>query len=636
MFLGRILSNSSSKFSTFAIASPHYQSFLLPIFHFDNASCQMRRLFSAYPRFDFESIREPNDAVALFRDMMRTQPRPYVTVFCKLLSTVVKMKQYSLALHLIDEMLQRDAPVNHYTLSIAIDCYCRQKRPDFGFAILGIFFKRGYEPDVVTFNTLLKGLLFVERIPEAAKLLGKLSVYQLCEPDEYTYNTIINGLCKAGDILQAIDLLCSLEKGKGSCKPNVYAYSAVIDGLCKEGKVDDALQLFSSLGDKGISPNVVTYSSIIERLCNRRTMDKAEDMLKKMIADLVYPNVVTCNIFVDAWCKDGKVEEAEHMLVSMKEIDVQPNIVTYNALINGYCMQGKMDEAERIFQLAVNSGIKPDIISYNSLMNGYCKKGRVDEVSRLFTIIPTKRLKRDVVSYNIMLEALFREGKCEDGLKLFKEMEVVQVSPNIMTYSILLHGLCKAHRIAEAFSVLHTMEDKGIIPHIVTYNILIEGLCNDNKVSKQRICLTSFHRKVCSLTSYHILFSLVHFAKKGRYRRLKICSMSSNPRVATNNLYKPRRCIARAYIEEARDLMMQMVSNGCLPNSVTYNVFVRGLLKMNKMLDAMLLLEEMDSRGFTLDKTAYSMLIEAMKWEGKDSVLFNKVKKLVPKGFYSS
>nr|AYM01011.1 pentatricopeptide repeat protein [Salvia miltiorrhiza] len=289
MILGRIISNSSFNSSTLPIAS-----FLVkPRFNFDNLTHQIK-YFSAYPRFDFGSIREPNDAVALFREMVRTQPRPYVTVFNKLLSVVVKMKQYSLGLHLFDEMLKRNAPVNHYTLSIAIDGCCRLKRPDFGFAILGIFFKRGYEPDVVTFNILIKGLLLVGRIPEAAKVLGKLSAFHLCEPNEYTYNTIINGLCKAGDILQAIELLCLLEKGKGSCKqPDVYAYNIVIDALCKEGKVDEALQLFSTLGDKGISPNIVTYNSIVDGLCNHRREDEAEDIFKKMI---VCPDVVTCNI----------------------------------------------------------------------------------------------------------------------------------------------------------------------------------------------------------------------------------------------------------------------------------------------------------------------------------------------------
>ncbi|XP_057780965.1 putative pentatricopeptide repeat-containing protein At1g12700, mitochondrial [Salvia miltiorrhiza] len=283
MILGRIISNSSFNSSTLPIASLH--SFLVkPRFNFDNLTHQIRyfyakprfnldnlshqirsfssyprfnldnlthqiRYFSAYHRFDFESIREPNDAVALFRDLMRTEPLPSVKLFSKLLSAVVKMRQYSLALHLIDEMLQRDVPVDHYILSIAIDCYCRLKKPDFGFAILGIFLKRGYEPTVVTFTILIKGLLLVGRIPEAAKVLWKLSVYRLCEPDEQTYNTMINGICKAVGSLHALELLCLLEKEKGICKPDVYSYTAVIDRLCKEGKVDDALQLFSSLGD---------------------------------------------------------------------------------------------------------------------------------------------------------------------------------------------------------------------------------------------------------------------------------------------------------------------------------------------------------------------------------------------------
>ncbi|XP_057780956.1 putative pentatricopeptide repeat-containing protein At1g12700, mitochondrial [Salvia miltiorrhiza] len=555
MFLARILSNSSSKFSTFAIASPHHQSFLVkPRFNFDNVSCQMRH-FSAYPRFDFGSIREPNDAVALFRKMMRTEPLPYVTVFNKLLSVVVKMQQNTLALHLFDEMLQRDVPINHYTLNIAIDCYCRQKRPDFGFAILGIFFKRGYDPTVVTFTTLIKGLLLVGRVPEAAKVLKKLLVFRLCEPNERTYNTMINGVCKAVGSLHALELLCLLEKEMGICKPDVYSYTAVIDRLCKEGKVNDALQLFSSLGDKGISPDVVAYNSIIEGLCNRRRMDEAQDVLKKMIADKFCPNVVTCNIFVTAWCKDGKVQEAEHMLVSMKEIDVQPDIFIYATLINGYCMQGKMDEARRIFELAVNSGIKPNIVSYNSLMNGYCKKGQVDEVSRLFTIIPAKRLERDVVSYNIMLEALFREGRSEDGLNLFKEMQALGLSPHVNTYNILLDGLCNAHRISEAFSMLHTMKDKGVLPDIVTYTVLIEGLCINNKV------------------------------------------------------------------REAKDLFDELPS--------------KGLLKRNKASDAIPLLEEMYARGFTLDETTFSMLIDPVVREGRDSVLIDKIKKLVPKDLYS-
>lgn len=70
----------------------------------------MRHL-SAYPRFDFGCIREPDDAIDLFREMVRTRPRPSVIDFTKLLPAVMKMHHYSVALNLFDEMLRSDAPV---------------------------------------------------------------------------------------------------------------------------------------------------------------------------------------------------------------------------------------------------------------------------------------------------------------------------------------------------------------------------------------------------------------------------------------------------------------------------------------------------------------------------------------------
>ncbi|KAL1535479.1 putative pentatricopeptide repeat-containing protein, mitochondrial [Salvia divinorum] len=47
-------------------------------------------------------IREPDDAIDLFRNMLRMHPPPSVFDFTKLLTAVVKMQQYSLALHLFD------------------------------------------------------------------------------------------------------------------------------------------------------------------------------------------------------------------------------------------------------------------------------------------------------------------------------------------------------------------------------------------------------------------------------------------------------------------------------------------------------------------------------------------------------
>ncbi|KAL0342490.1 UNVERIFIED_CONTAM: putative pentatricopeptide repeat-containing protein, mitochondrial [Sesamum calycinum] len=220
------------------------------------------RPFSPKPGIDFSCIHEVDDAVCLFREMLMMRPQPSVVQFTKLLNVIVKMKQYRVALKLFDEMLQLGAPVDEYTMTIVINCYCLLNRVDFGFAILGSFFKRGYEPNVTTFGTLVKGLFLDDKVIDAEKLFKKLLARKICEPNQAMILTVINGLCKAGHTLTAYDLLGLF--GKTCCKPDVFCYTTVIDSLCKDRMVDDALQLLAKMIEQGISPTIVTYSSIIK------------------------------------------------------------------------------------------------------------------------------------------------------------------------------------------------------------------------------------------------------------------------------------------------------------------------------------------------------------------------------------
>ncbi|KAL8482831.1 hypothetical protein ACS0TY_025752 [Phlomoides rotata] len=148
-----------------------------------------------------------------------------------MLSVIVKMKHYSVALSVFDEMRQKGAPVNDFSLNIAINCCCLLKRVDFGFAIFGIFFKSGLKPDASTFSILVKGHFLDHKVAEALALFEKFLVLKICEPNHVMVLTVINGLCKAGQTVAACDLLPILEKF--SWKPNIYAYNAIIDGFCK-------------------------------------------------------------------------------------------------------------------------------------------------------------------------------------------------------------------------------------------------------------------------------------------------------------------------------------------------------------------------------------------------------------------
>ncbi|XP_020552858.1 putative pentatricopeptide repeat-containing protein At1g12700, mitochondrial isoform X3 [Sesamum indicum] len=343
---------------------------------FHDLSHNNNRPFSPTPRIDFSCIHGVDDAVFLFREMLRMRPQPCVVEFNKLLTSIVKMKKYSVTLNVFDEMRQSGASVDEYTLNIVINCYCLLNRVDFGFAILGSFFKRGYEPNIITFNTLIKGLFLDDKVIEAEKLFIKLLALGLCEPNEATILTMVNGLCKAGHTLTAYDLLRLLEKT--SFKPDVQTYNTVINSLCKDRMVDDALQLLATMIDKGIAPNIVTYNSMLQGLCNFGRWKDVKDLIIEMADHKISLNVFTFNILVDALCKDGMVKEAKDVFEIMMQKNVPPNSVTCNAMIDGYSLVGQIDKARKLLDSMSGRGLKPSIINYGRLINGYCKNEKVD------------------------------------------------------------------------------------------------------------------------------------------------------------------------------------------------------------------------------------------------------------------
>lgn len=292
-------------------------------------------------RVDFNCIRESSDAIRSLREMAEMSPEPSMRVYNNLLSFIAKKEQYSTALKVFDEMRHLGVAVDVYTMNIVINCCCLLSRAHFGFAVLGCLIKNGYEPNVTTFNTLLKGLFLAGEIAEAEALFKKIVSFKLCEVNDVMILTVVNGLSKAGKSLIARDLLLALERA--GYEPNVRAYNAVIDGLSKNEMLDDALLLLSEMVEKGVSPSIVTYNALI-----------------------------------DGYCLRGKMDRANELFDSMTKTGIRHDIVTYSSLIKGYCKKGNLDEAWRFFDEIPRVGLKHTTISYSTMIQGLIREGSVE------------------------------------------------------------------------------------------------------------------------------------------------------------------------------------------------------------------------------------------------------------------
>ncbi|CAI9099675.1 OLC1v1036533C1 [Oldenlandia corymbosa var. corymbosa] len=359
-------------------------------------------------------IHASDDSINLYQHMVRMSPPPNEVAFAPFLIRVVNCC-YSLAISLYHEMSASGFSVNGHMLYTLINCYCLVNKVDFGFSILGRFFKHGFVPNVCTFSTLLKGLFNEQKISQAQELFRKIIRGNLCVPNVTMCGGMIDGLFKVGNTTVALEFLRDMERTR--VEQNVIVYCALIDGLCKDNRMDEAVSLLREMIGKGIAPNVVTCNCLIKGLSNIGKLDEAINLVKDMVDLGISPNIFTFNVLIDALCRKV-MEDANGVLITMAQHGQNPDVCTYNALMDGCCLKGKTKKAREFFDTMVGSGLVPDLCSYGILIKVYFKRSEVDQAMHLFREVPRRGLIPYVGLYNTILQGLFRTGRTNCGMFL--------------------------------------------------------------------------------------------------------------------------------------------------------------------------------------------------------------------------
>ncbi|XP_004295751.1 PREDICTED: putative pentatricopeptide repeat-containing protein At1g12700, mitochondrial-like [Fragaria vesca subsp. vesca] len=227
------------------------------------------------------------DALKVFDEMIQSRPLPPVIPFNKILTQLVKLKQFPAVLSLKRQMGLVGIASDACTLNITINCYCHLNQMEYALSVLAHFFKLGLQPNVATFATLIHGFVLRNRVADAARLFSKMVVGGHCQPDVVTFNTLIKGFCAMENNTAAIQLLGKMEEY--GCKPDTVSYNTIIDSLGKHTLVDEALNLFSEMVGRGIVPDVITYNSLIQGVCNIGRWKEAWRLLNEMASQGMHP-----------------------------------------------------------------------------------------------------------------------------------------------------------------------------------------------------------------------------------------------------------------------------------------------------------------------------------------------------------
>ncbi|KAL0400613.1 UNVERIFIED_CONTAM: hypothetical protein Slati_4091200 [Sesamum latifolium] len=238
---------------------------------------------------------------------------------------------------------------------------------------------------------------------------------------------------------------------------------------------------------------------------------------------------------------------------------------------------------------------KPDIRAYSAVIDGLCKDKMVDDALRLLSRMIDKGISPNVVTCNSIIKGLCVVGRWKDVKDLLNEMLDNKISPNVWTCNILVDAFCKEGMVEEAENVLDITMQRSICPDIVTYNALMDGYCLRGQMG-------------------YLVGGLVQYATD--------CSS----------------IFLSTHDERQRDLFNQLPCKGLQPNVHIYSIIIGslcqeglGLLERNELYNAMPLMEEMYKKGFLADSSTTSMLLDQLQRKGKDDILMETIKNIVPK-----
>ncbi|KAH6788454.1 Tetratricopeptide repeat superfamily protein [Perilla frutescens var. frutescens] len=590
-------------------------------------------------------------AFKLFKIMADCGCKPGYVVYNILIESICGNDNFpspdmlELAEQAYNEMLDARIALNRFNISNFARCLCGAGKYEKAYNVTCEVMGNRSIPEVRTYNNIIGFLCDASKLDKALSLFKEMKK-NLIVPNVYTYSIMIDRFCKAGLIQQARCLF--EEMMRDGCTPTVVTYTSIIHAYLKVRKISDANEIFEMMLAQGCPPNVVTFTALIDGYCKAGDVEKACAIYERMRGnanvhdvDMYFrisddsntePNVVTYGALVDGLCKVHRVKEAQNLLDAMTAAGCDPNHTVYSALIDGFCKAGKLDEAQEVFAKMSEHGYNPDVYTYSSLIDRLFKDKRLDLALKVLTKMLENSCMPNVITYTEMVDGFCKVGKTAEAYKLMLMMEEKGCDPNVVTYTAMIDGFGIAGKVDRSLELFQRMIKKGCAPNYITYRVLINHCCGVGRLDEAYQLLEEMkqtywpiHLAICQkvvegfkkdflsslrlvdemgkndsapfIPVYEVLID--SFQKAGRlevalqlHKEFSALSPSSSThKNACSSLIESLSASGR--IDEAFELYADIIGKGYIPEFSVFVALIKGLLKVNRWEDALILSESL-------------------------------------------
>ncbi|KAB5560505.1 hypothetical protein DKX38_005462 [Salix brachista] len=242
---------------------------------------------------------------------------------------------------------------------------------------------------VLSFNALLGACVNSKKFDEVDGLFRGLSEELGIEPDLVSYNTVMKAFCEMGSLDSAVSLLDEMEK-KG-LKPDLITFNTILNGLYASGRFDDGERTWQRMKENNVKPDGRSYNEKLLGLALEKRMKDAAKVVEEMKSEGIGFDIFSYNALIRGFVNEDDLEKAKGWYSEISKTDCKPHKLTFKTLIPFVVEKGDVAFAFDLCKDVLSSKLAVKEALIQPVLDALAKESKINEAKELVELSKARR-----------------------------------------------------------------------------------------------------------------------------------------------------------------------------------------------------------------------------------------------------
>ncbi|KAK0580086.1 hypothetical protein LWI29_036103 [Acer saccharum] len=252
--------------------------------------------------------------------------------------------------------------------------------------------ERNCKQTVLSFNALLGAYVNSKKCEMVVELFKSLPEKLGVEPDLVSYNTLVKAFCDMKSYDSATMLLDEMEK-KG-INPDAITFNTLLYAYYWNGKFEEGEKIWTRMLSKNVVPDIRSYNAKLEGLAVKKKTNEAIELIEEMRSKTVEPDTFSFNSVFKCYVNDGNLEELKQWYDDMEKTGCEVNRGTFGILVPFLCEKGDLEFALKLCKEIFSKRYLVNEELLQGVVDSLVKESRIEEAEELVSLGKTNKYRR--------------------------------------------------------------------------------------------------------------------------------------------------------------------------------------------------------------------------------------------------